>query len=100
MKSLDTLLSEGAEGSYDIAFVDADKTGYDGYYERCLRLLRPGGVVVFDNTIWDGQVVDPTARDADTEAIRAFNAKVHADRRVDMVLLPVADGMTIARKRH
>ena len=96
---LDSLISEGREGSYDFAFIDADKTGYDGYYERSLRLLKNGGVVVFDNTIWNGQVVDPTARDADTEAIRAFNAKVHADGRVDMVLLPVADGMTVIRKR-
>lgn len=98
MNILDSLISEGREGSYDFAFIDADKTGYDGYYERSLRLLKNGGVVVFDNTIWNGQVVDPTARDADTEAIRAFNAKVHADGRVDMVLLPVADGMTVIRK--
>ena len=99
MHTLDQLISEGAEGSYDIAFIDADKTGYDGYYERSLRLLRTGGAVIFDNTIWNGQVIDATARDADTEAIRSFNDKVHADNRVDMVLLPVGDGMTIARKR-
>ena len=99
MGSLDALLTEGRAGSYDFGFIDADKVGLDGYYERSLLLLRPGGVVVFDNTIWNGQVVDPTARDADTEAIRAFNAKVHADGRVDMVLIPVADGMTLIRKR-
>ncbi|MFW6337430.1 MAG: O-methyltransferase [Alkalispirochaetaceae bacterium] len=99
MSTLDTLLAEGREGTYDFAFVDADKTGYDGYYERSLRLIRTGGAMVFDNTIWNGQVVDPTAADADTEAIRAFNAKVHADNRIDMVLLPVADGMTVVRKK-
>lgn len=99
MRTLDSLLAEGRQGTYDFAFIDADKTGYDGYYEHSLELLRDGGVAVFDNTIWNGQVVDPTARDADTEAIRNFNAKVHADDRVDMALLPVADGMTVLRKR-
>lgn len=98
MKSLDALLREGRAESYDFAFIDADKVGLDGYYERCLELLRPGGVVVVDNTIWNGQVVDSTAQDADTEAVRAFNDKVHADRRVEMVLLPVADGVTVIRK--
>lgn len=99
MESLDELLQEGEAGNFDFAFIDADKTGYDGYYERCLELLKPGGVAVFDNTIWDGQVIDPAIHDADTEAIRAFNSKVHADQRVDMVLLPVGDGMTVARRR-
>jgi caffeoyl-CoA O-methyltransferase len=99
MHTLDALLEEGRGESYDFAFLDADKVGLDGYYERCLRLIRIGGVIVVDNTIWYGQVVDSTAQDADTEAVRAFNSKVHADERVDMVLLPVADGMTVIRKR-
>ena len=99
MRTLDELISEGRGERYDFAFIDADKTGYDGYYERSLQLLRRGGVIVLDNTLWDGKVVDSAARDADTEAIRRFNAKIQADNRVDMVLLPVADGMTVARRR-
>jgi predicted O-methyltransferase YrrM len=85
-------------GTFDFAFIDADKGGYDDYYERALRLLRSGGVIVFDNVLWSGRVVDPSNRDADTRAIRALNAKIAGDARVDKVMLPVGDGMTVVRK--
>ncbi|MSO88941.1 MAG: SAM-dependent methyltransferase [Rhodospirillaceae bacterium] len=96
---LDTLLGEGATGTFDFAFIDADKDNYDAYYERVLRLLRPGGLVAIDNVLWSGRVADPKVHDADTDALRALNQKVHADRRVSMCLLPVGDGLTLARKR-
>ena len=98
LQTLDAELVKG-EGSYDFAFIDADKTSYIDYYERCLRLLRPGGLIAVDNTLWSGSVADPRKRDADTQAIRAFNEHVHADRRVDFCLVPIADGVTLARKR-
>jgi len=98
LQTLDAELTK-AEGSYDFAFIDADKTSYIDYYERCLRLLRPGGLIAVDNTLWSGSVADPRKRDADTQAIRAFNEHVHADRRVDFCLVPIADGVTLARKR-
>ncbi|MDX1578703.1 MAG: class I SAM-dependent methyltransferase [Gemmatimonadota bacterium] len=99
LETLDALLVEGAAGSYDLAFIDADKAGYDDYYERSLELLRPGGVVSLDNTLWDGRVIDPSDRSDDTEAIRAMNEKIVADPRVDMVLTTVGDGLTVCRKR-
>lgn len=92
-------LQDGHAGIYDLVFVDADKTDYDAYYEMGLRLLRPGGVVVFDNMFWNGNVVDPDASDSDTEAIRAMNTKLRDDGRVGLTLLPIGDGMTLARKR-
>ena len=98
LQTLDAELVKG-EGSYDFAFIDADKTSYIDYYERCLRLLRPGGLIAVDNTLWSGSVADPRKRDADTQAIRAFNDHVHADQRVDFCLVPIADGVTLARKR-
>ena len=98
LQTLDAELVKG-EGSYDFAFIDADKISYIDYYERCLRLLRPGGLIAVDNTLWSGSVADPRKRDADTQAIRAFNEHVHADRRVDFCLVPIADGVTLARKR-
>ena len=85
-------------GSYDFAFIDADKSGYDAYYERCLVLLRPGGLIAIDNVLWGGSVARP-AKDADTAALQALNAKIHADDRVDMAMLPIGDGVTLARKR-
>lgn len=90
---------EGRAGDFDFAFIDADKQNYPHYYEAALRLLRPGGLVAVDNTLWDGDVADPGNHDADTVAIRAFNDRVHGDDRVDLSLLPVGDGLTLARKR-
>jgi predicted O-methyltransferase YrrM len=97
--TLDQLLSAGQAGSFDFAFIDADKSNYDNYYERALKLLRVGGLIGVDNTLWNGAVVDATRQDADTVAIRALNEKIHADARVDTVLLPIGDGLTLARKR-
>ena len=98
-ETLDQLLADGQDATYDVAFVDADKTGYDGYYERLLRLLRPGGLIAFDNTLWGGRVLDPDAKDEDTRAIRALNAKLAEDERISLCLLPLADGVTLARRR-
>ncbi|MEX0807285.1 MAG: class I SAM-dependent methyltransferase [Dongiaceae bacterium] len=99
LKTLDDMLAAGEEGQYDLAFIDADKLNYDGYYERVLRLLRQGGVVLIDNVLWFGAVADPAATDEDTVAIRRLNDKLHKDERVTMSLLPIGDGVTIARKR-
>ena len=98
LQTLDDCLAAGEAGAYDFAFVDADKTAYDDYYERCLRLLRPGGLLVLDNTLRGGAAAHPSDR-PDTRAIQALNTKVHLDERVDMVLLPFSDGVTLARKR-
>jgi len=97
--SLDALLAEGHAGTFDFAFVDADKEGYPAYYERSLTLLRPGGLVAFDNVLRGGRVVDPGAKDSATEAIRAFNRSLHGDSRIDLSMVPIADGLTLARKR-
>jgi predicted O-methyltransferase YrrM len=97
-KTLQSCIDAGEGGSFDFAFVDADKTGYDTYYEQCLQLLRPGGLLVLDNTLRSGSVAR-RSDSADTRAIQALNVKVHADARVDMVLLPFSDGVTLARKR-
>lgn len=99
LETLDALLEEGGAGAYDFGFIDADKEGYAGYYERMLQLLRPGGLVAVDNTLWNGAVADPAERDADTVAIRAFNERLHEDQRVDLSLVPIGDGLTLARKR-
>ena len=99
VETLDALLAEGCGGTFDFAFIDADKEGYDAYYERALELMRPGGLVVLDNTLWRGKVADPTISDADTEALRALNTKLAGDERVTLSLLPVGDGVTLARKR-
>jgi len=96
--SLDRMIEAG-EGLFDFAFIDADKSGYDSYYERSLRLLRPGGVIALDNMLWSGAVADPAINDEDTRALRALNEKVHADERVDMALATIADGVMLARKR-
>jgi caffeoyl-CoA O-methyltransferase len=99
LETLDALLAAGESGRFDFAFIDADKSNYDGYYERALRLLRPGGLVGVDNTLWSGAVVDASRDDADTLAIRALNEKIRHDDRVEMVLVPIGDGLTLARKR-
>lgn len=102
LETLEGLLSEaeGAAGTYDLAFIDADKTSYDTYYELCLELLRPGGVVAIDNTLWDGAVIDPEDVSDDTLAIRRLNRKLAADDRVDLALTTIGDGLTLCRKRR
>jgi caffeoyl-CoA O-methyltransferase len=99
METLDRLLGEGAGGSFDFAFIDADKENYDGYYERCLQLLRSGGLIAVDNVLWKGSVIDAAATDPDTEAIRALNRKLHHDERVWLSLVPIGDGVTLACKK-
>jgi len=98
LATLDARLAAGEAEAYDFAFIDADKTRYDDYYERCLRLLRAGGLIVFDNMLWAGAVARPAA-DADTRALQALNDKLHRDERVDLSLLALGDGVTLARKR-
>ncbi len=99
LETLAALLRDGAGESFDFAFIDADKENNDAYYEACLRLLRPGGLIAVDNTIWGGRVADPAVNDAETEAIRALNLKMRDDARVEAVLLTVGDGVMLARKR-
>jgi caffeoyl-CoA O-methyltransferase len=99
VETLDALLAAGEAGSYDLAFIDADKPGYEAYYERALQLVRAGGLIAIDNVLWSGRVADPADRDESTEAIRALNAKIASDERVDVVMLPLADGLTLARVR-
>ena len=99
LETLDELLTGGGAGSFDFSFIDADKTNYDAYYERSLTLLRPGGLVAIDNTLWGGAVIDAARKDGDTRAIRALNDKLREDRRADVVMLPVGDGLTLARKK-
>lgn len=97
-ETLDARLATGEAGTYDFAFIDADKTGYDAYYERCLQLVRTGGLIAIDNTLWSGDVAKP-AEDDETRALQALNDKLHRDERVDMAMLPIGDGLTLARKR-
>jgi predicted O-methyltransferase YrrM len=99
LETLDSLLAASGGSSFDLAFIDADKANYLGYYERVLQLLRPGGLAVVDNTLWSGRVADPEVADADTVALRHFNDHLHRDDRVDLSLLPVGDGLTLARKK-
>lgn len=97
--TLDQLLVAGQAETFDFAFIDADKGNYDGYYERSLQLVRPGGLIAIDNVLWSGRVANPQDRDDSTLAIRAFNDKLHHDERVTMSLMPIADGLTLALKR-
>ena len=99
IETLEALLADGHEDRFDFAFIDADKTGYRAYYEASLKLVRPGGLIAVDNTLWDGRVADDSVQDADTCAIRAFNAALHDDVRVDVSLVPIGDGLTLARRR-
>jgi predicted O-methyltransferase YrrM len=99
VETLDARLAGGETGQYDFAFIDADKTSYDAYYERCLKLLRTGGLIAIDNTLWSGKVAHPADGDAATAALQALNAKLHGDARIDVSLLPIGDGLTLARKR-
>ena len=97
-ETLDARIAAGEAGQYDFAFIDADKTGYDAYYERCLQLVRTGGLIAIDNTLWGGDVARP-AEDDDTRALQALNDKLHRDERIDLSMLPIGDGLTLARKR-
>lgn len=98
LATLDACLAEGGGGRFDFAFVDADKSSYDAYYERCLRLVRAGGLIAIDNVLWGGAVARPSD-DQDTRALQALNDKLHADERIDLSLVPIGDGVTLARKR-
>lgn len=97
-ETIDALLSEGAASSFDLAFIDADKENYERYFEGCLALLRPGGVILVDNVLWGGSVIDPAVDDADTKAIRALNRKLARHSEIELSLLPIGDGLTLARK--
>ena len=98
VETLDALIAAGEAGRFDFAFIDADKKNYDAYYERALTLLRPRGLIAIDNVLWSGAVADPAANDADTAALKALNAKIAHDGRVQATLLPVGDGVTLAVK--
>jgi predicted O-methyltransferase YrrM len=99
LQTLQGLMAQGEHGRFDFAFIDADKTGYEGYYECAMELIRPGGLIMIDNVLWSGRVADPQVNDADTTALRAFNQKLHADSRVALSMLPLSDGVTLALKR-
>ncbi len=98
LETMNRFVAEGQTGTFDFAFIDADKRNYWNYYERALELLRPGGLIAADNTLWDGSVIDPSDHDPDTEAIREFNRRLHADPRVALTLVPLGDGLTLAYK--
>jgi len=98
-ETLDRMLANGQAATFDMAYIDADKTNYDAYYERSLRLVRPNGLIAIDNVLWSGEVLNESSRDPDTQALRALNDKIAADDRVDAVMLTIGDGLTIARKR-
>ncbi len=99
LETLDALLAAGEAGRFDFAFVDAEKTEYADYYERVIELMRPGGLIAVDNVLWNGAVADPARDDADTVAIRAFNEMLGGDDRVSLAMVPIGDGLTLARKR-
>lgn len=99
VETLDRLLAEGQAETFDFAFIDADKSNYGTYYEQALQLVRPGGLVLIDNVLWSGQVADDQVQDTRTEAIRAFNRKLHEDQRVSLSMVAIADGLTLALKR-
>lgn len=99
LQTLDELINSGQKNSFDFVFIDADKQGYDAYYEKSLLLTRHGGLIMIDNTLWDGAVADPKINDAATCAIRALNEKLHHDDRITLSMLPISDGITFARKK-
>ncbi len=99
METLDQLLAVGEAETFDFAFIDADKSNYDGYYERSLQLVRPGGLIVIDNVLWSGRVADSAVQDNRTTKIRALNEKLHQDQRINLSLVPIADGLTLAHKK-
>ncbi|MFC8828639.1 O-methyltransferase [Streptomyces sp. NPDC057137] len=98
-ETLEQMLTDGSSNSFGLVFIDADKANYPRYYELALRLVRPGGLVVVDNTLFFGRVIDPAADDADTVGVREVNARIRDDRRVDVSMLPMADGITLVRRR-
>jgi O-methyltransferase len=98
LQTLDLLLDAGQAESFGLVFIDADKANYTHYYERALRLVKPGGLIMFDNTLWSGAVADPAINDEDTSALRALNTQLHGDARIDISILPIGDGLTLARK--
>ena len=99
LETLDALIADGESGAFDFAFIDADKVNYQGYFQRALDLIRRGGLILVDNVLWSGAVVDPARDDEDTEAIRAFNQVRAGDPRISLSLVPIGDGLTLARKR-
>lgn len=99
LETLEALLAGGEDGRFDFIFIDADKENYDAYYERALRLLRAGGLILLDNVLWGGWVADRRRADPETASLRALNDKLHRDERIDLALLPLADGITLVRKR-
>lgn len=99
LETLDSLSNEGQENTFDFAFIDADKSNYDNYYERALELVRSGGLIALDNVLWGGKVADPEVRDNRTQAIRDLNQKLHQDERVELSLVPIGDGLTLLLKR-
>ena len=99
LDTLERMLTSGEAGTFDFVFIDADKENYIGYYERALHLLRRGGIIVADNVLWSGRVADPHERDEATLALREFNRHLYADERIHLSMLPIADGLTLARKR-
>jgi caffeoyl-CoA O-methyltransferase len=98
LQTLDSLIAEGQAGSFDFAFIDADKPNYANYYERALTLLRPGGVIAADNVLWKGKVADPAQQDAETEIMRAFNRKLHQDARIALSMATMGDGLALGCK--
>lgn len=99
IETVDRLLAHEQAGTFDFVFIDADKENYDSYYERALALLRPGGLIAIDNVFWSGRVADPQVMDKDTLAIRALNEKLHRDSRIELSIIPIGDGLTLALKR-
>ena len=99
VETLQTLLAQGQGNAFDMMFIDADKTSYLQYYELGLKLVRPGGLILIDNVLWGGAVADPAELDEDTQAIRALNEKLHTDNRITLSLIPMGDGLTLARRR-
>jgi caffeoyl-CoA O-methyltransferase len=99
LETLDELLAAGQAESFDFAFIDADKGNYEGYYERSLQLIRPGGLIAIDNVLWSGRVADPQEQGNNTQALRALNEKLHDDERITLSMVPIADGLTLALKR-
>jgi predicted O-methyltransferase YrrM len=99
LETLEQLIKQGQVNSFDFAFIDADKENYETYYERCLTLIRPGGLIAIDNTLWNGSVADPGNQEPDTVAIRRFNENRYKDSRISLSMVPIGDGLTLARKR-
>jgi len=99
VQTLDELISNGQSETFDFAFIDADKSNYYNYYERCLKLVRKGGLIAIDNVLWAGKVADDTAQDEDTNAIRLLNQKLHVDPRIELSMVAIGDGVTFAFKK-